>query len=75
MVPLATIMWREKDSMLGRMTTISCGTLSSMIFTDIIILTVSNMGEAFRKLSRHEALHSSAVVDNSLSVVRFGKTK
>ena len=54
------------------MTTVSCGMLSSTIFADIVISTVCNWGEAFRKSSKDVALHSSAVVENNLNVVMFG---
>ena len=66
---------REKVSTFGRSTTISCGTFPSTNLGVIFILTVCNLGEAFRKLSRHKALSSSFGHDDSSNVVRFGKIK
>ena len=73
----ASLTESEKVSTLGRTTTTSCGTLSSVILPSIVISTVRNMGEAFKKWNRSEALALDvhACWAESSNVVRFGKTK
>ena len=71
--PLATS--KEKVLTLGRTTTISFGIFPSKIVPVIFNLTISNIGEAFRKSSKHGALCSSPGSDDRLNVVRRGKAK
>ena len=60
---------------LGRTTTISRGMSLSTIVGEISTLTVCNAGEALKKSSRYEVLHSLAEHADSSNVVRFGKMK